>query len=129
MPGTSSPPGPSPAARARASRCSPAAGRRRAPPCASPSYDVLADHAHHHVLLHVAVVQPRPDPILGPADPEALGGRDRLNVLGDAARPEPAMAVDVEGMNVVAECQDVPLDDVTELGAEGRCVPDERSSV
>src|SRR4029079_5989920 len=92
---------------------------------------VDADHAALHVVLDVAVVEPRAGRILAPANEEAVSRPQLLHVLEAMARPDaaPAVTVDVEGVVVGAERQDVPLHEVAYARVEHRRVPDERPPV
>jgi len=99
---------------------------RRAPITPSPG---RCRSSHHHVRLDVAVVQPGPAAVLLPAHGEALGRADRPRVLARAVGAPPAVAVDVERVELVAQVQDVPLDGLAEACAEDRRVADECAPV
>ena len=53
---------------------------RKTQPGVSSRHPVDADHPAHHVILDVAVVEPRPRGVLAPAEPEGLGRADGLGV-------------------------------------------------
>src|SRR3954466_3065310 len=89
---------------------------------------VDADHTAHHVALDVAVVQPRAGGVLAPADAEALRRADGLGVHRPAV-DAPAVPVHVEGVEVLAHRDHVPLDEIADARLKGRGVPDEGAAV
>src|SRR3954447_11168662 len=97
---------------------------------ASPSrHPVDADHPAHHVILHVAVVEPRPGILLAPAEAEALRRPDRLRIARHAAGGYPTVAVDVEGVVLRAHAHHVPLDELADGRMEDRRIANKGTAV
>src|SRR3954454_4763619 len=92
-------------------------------------HPVDADHPVHHVTLDVTMVEPGSRRVLSPAELVALGRAHDLRVLDGSVRCAPAMAVDVEGVEVVAQRDDVPLHRLADLRSEDGRVADEGAPV
>ena len=106
------------------------AGARAFRACSTSIVDAVpADHSSGHVVGDVAVIEPVAGVVLGVLHRER-GRRPQDLRVGEAPRRvEPAVPVQMEDVELLAERGDAPADAVPDLGFECRRVAEVRGAV